>query len=661
MHLSFLKKTAALCLAAVLILGTVGCAQDTAPTQGETTPPTESQTGDVKDMLQAAISDAPNSVDFATRDGVPLFKKYSYYIVGDADFGDVNQFGSELLNLRSRQTRFSLTVQATEDEPLIVKKHMKSAMDLFGNALNKNSSCFWHMSYVVSAIDPTIAGLDSANAYYYEPNYEIWNNAWKAAAEYFRDKDIRSTYEVWNEPDQPHWTKFDWDGYIRMYQNTAGALRAGDPDAVVGGIAASHLSTLGKDKYVQFLDAIRESGTPIDFVSFHDYDKGYIREVPEIRAELAARNEYYNKTSIMYTEFNIHNLPMSEWEKPIDQRTDFYLQSSAAVPEMIRAMDNFNNMTDVSLVQWAALLMGNSSFAVIDSEGNRAPAYWAQYLYAHMPVERVLSENTQEGVIVLASSDEGKSAIMICNSNAEAVDYSFNMKGIPYEKYDAATYRIDKQHASYLESDDGSDELIPTAQQYGLTESAMGWSGTVPAGGTVYIELASGEKCPLEQHSEVGYIVRTDWFYKDRTKNAYGDFDDLTATALVGTGDQADGRGTVAVTLRDVKDTIHVTGKTSGSFTFDTPDSFAGVRVDYQTEAGYTYSVVYTDQNASKNRTSQVPFGTGKAADQIIEVDLTDFDMAVKENAPMGWNGQVVITFDVENTGLNTEYKWTMN
>lgn len=648
------KKLLAFSLAALLTLA--GCTPGSVGTS-----PTDAQTGDEADMLQAVIADAPNSVDFSVRDGVPLFKKYSYFIIGDTDFGNVNKYASELLNLRARQTRFSLTVQATEDEPLLVKKHMKSAMDLFGNAIHKNSSCFWHMSYVRSAINSTVAAVDSANAIYYEPVYSIWNNAWKAAAEYFREKNIRSTYEVWNEPDQPNATKFNWDAYIRMYQNTAAAVRAGDPDAVIGGISASHLSVLGKDNYIKFLDTIRESETPIDFVSFHDYDRDYLTEVPQIRAELLARDDYYNKTSIMYTEFNIHNLPMSEWSTPIEERSDFYLQKSEAVPEMIRAIDNLNSMTDVSLVQWAALLMGNSCFAIIDSEGNRAPAYWAQYLYAHMPVERVLSENAQDGVIVLASSDEGKSAIMICNSNTADVQYSLNLQGIPYAQYDAAVYRIDKQHTSYLESDDHSDELVATALQYGLTADAMGWSGTIPAGGTVYIELTSGEECPLETWSEVGFIVRTDWFYKNRTQNAYGDFDDLTATALVGTGDQADGRGIVAVTLRDVQDSIHVTGKVSGDFSFETADSFAGVRIDYQTDSGYTYSVAYTHPNASKERTSQVPFGTEQAPDKIITVDLTNFDIAVKENAPADWNGQVVITFDVENTGSNTEYKWTMN
>ncbi len=610
--------------------------------------------------LTEGVKGTPNQVDFSQRDGIPLFKKYSYFVIGDTDFALVNKYAKELKNLRSRATRFSLTVQGTEAEELLVKKHMKSAMSLFGNGIDKYSTCFWHMSYAAPAVKPEIAQLDPKNMYYYEPDYEIWNRAWSAAASYFREKKIRSYYEVWNEPDQPYWTKFDWDGYIRMYQNTAKAVRAADGDAVVGGISASHLSVLGVDKYRQFLEAMEAAGTPVDFVSFHDYDKDYLTEIPQIQAELSARSDYYGKTQIMYTEFNVHNIPMNEWDAAPDQRTDFTLQKSAIVPEMIEAMEHMNGFTDVSVVQWAALLQKSSCFAMIDGDGNRSPAYWGQYLYAHMPVERVLAKSTDENIRVLASSDEGKSAVILCNGGREDVEYSLDLTGIPYEKYDAKIYRIDRDHASYLESKDGSDELIPTGEDTGLTSGEWNWKGTIPAGGTVYLEFLSGEQCPLEEENEVGCIVRTDHYYKDRTGNAYSDFDDQTAAALVGTGDSDSGRGCTAVTLRQVKDTIQVAGKQRLALQAMDENSYAGVRVDYHTPAGYSYAIAYVGEADGSARTSVIPFGTMRSADEIRKVDLNDFEMEIAKDAPEGWDGQIVITFDIENTGKNTEYKWTM-
>ncbi|MBQ2922876.1 MAG: hypothetical protein IJE60_07325 [Tyzzerella sp.] len=618
----------------------------------------EKETSILKELSK---SESSNSyVDFSQRSGVPLFKKYSYFVIGDTDFGLVNKYASELEKLRSRATRFSLTVQGKSHEALSVKKHMKSAMSLFGNSIDKYSTCFWHMSYAVPAIKPALASLDSEDKYYFEPSYEEWNSSWSSAAAFMRENDVRSYWEVWNEPDQPFWTKFDWDGYIRMYQNTAQAVRIGDADALVGGISASHLSVLGVDKYRQFLDAIKASNTPIDFVSFHDYDKGYLEEIPQIEAELTARKDYYSKTQIMYTEFNIHNVAMNEWSVDASERTDFTLQKSAVVPEMIEAIENMNDFTDVSVVQWAALTQGNSAFAIIDNEGHRAPAYWAHYLYAHMPVERVLASNTDENIQVMASSDEGKSAVMICNSGDEDVTYSLDLKNIPYKKYDATIYRIDKNHASYLESEDGSDELKPISEKNNLKESDMQWSGNIPAGGTVYIEFVSGEACPLEEKSDVGYIVRNDHYYKDRTVKSYSDFDDLTATAFVGTGDSDQGRGCTAVTLRDVNDIIKVTGKQSGELKSIDANSYVGVRVDYHTANGYSYAVQYVEDDQSLSRTSEIPFGTSKSADKTETVNLEDFEINVVKNAPEDWDGQIVITFDIENTGKNTEYKWTM-
>ncbi|MBQ2922878.1 MAG: hypothetical protein IJE60_07335 [Tyzzerella sp.] len=613
-------------------------------------------------IFTSSIGNAENAVDFSQRDGIPLFKKYSYFIIGDTDFNLVNQYAEELKNLRSRATRFSLTVQSDEYTDANVKNDMAGAMYLFGDSIDKYSSCFWHMSYANAAIKQENAISDPDNKIYYEPDYSIWNPTWTSAASYFKENNIRTYWEVWNEPDQSAWTKFDWDGYIRMYQNTANALRDADKDAMVGGISASHHSNLNltEDRYGQFLDAMMQSQTPVDFVSFHDYEKLYNNEIPFIEAGLSNRADYYAKTQIMYTEFNVHMLEMEEWYKDYSERTDFTLQKSAIVPVMMQAIEDLNGYTDVSVVQWAALLQKNSAFAIIDSEGNRSPAYWAQYLYAHMPVERVLASNTEENIQVLASSDEGKSAVMLCNSGNTDVEYSLDLTNIPYETYNAVVYRIDKEHTSYLESSDGSDELLPVGQEEGLTSQGLNWTGNIPAGGTVYIEFTSGETCPLEENNEVGDIVRTDHYYKDRTAKSYSDFDDQTATAIVGTGNNAQGRGCTAVTLRNVSDAISVTGKLRSQLASNDTNSFAGVRVDYHTSAGYTYAVQYVGDIKGTSRTSVVPFGTERVADRTVDVNLEEFEMNIAGYAPSGWDGQVIITFDIENTGANTEYKWTM-
>ncbi len=609
--------------------------------------------------LKEETAGSGSTVDFSIRNGLPLFKKYSYFVVGDTPFSRVSQYSYYLKELRSRTVRFSLTAQSKTDEPLLYKKNMKDAMTLFGDILDKYSTLYWHMSYAKAAVNPKIASIDPDNAVYYEPVYAIWNNAWKSAAQYFLDKDIRCYYEVWNEPDQNLWTKFNFDGYIRMYENTAKAVREGNPDAFIGGLSASHLSVLGLDNYREFLDAVMLDKVPIDFISFHDYDKGYIDEVPQIEAELKSRH-YYDTTQIHYTEFNIYNVPYSEWYLDADKRKDFTLQKSAAVPMILTAIDNMNSFTDVSIVQWASLMDGSGAFSVIDPNGKRTPAYYAQYLYMHMPVERVLSTGATKSIKTMASADEATAAAMIWNESDQDQPFSMDLKNIPFSDYTVSVYRIDSTHSSYLETGK-SDELEMVEQKTDASGKNLAWSGTIPANGTVFIKITTDQESPLEKETSIGSIIRNDNYYKDREQNSYGDFDELTSTALIGTGDSDNGRGCVAVTYSKIQDKVNVTGKIRGTPKALDSDSCLGIRVDYQTSGGYTDSVLYTNDTTSKTRSSKIPFGTGKAPGETVVVDMTKFEMDIKGKAPADWTGKVILTFDIENTGANTEARLIVN
>lgn len=651
------KKGLSLAIALSLLIMS-GC---TGPADAGENPATSAAAVDEESNLSMRPVDAATGqVNFAIRDGLPLFKKYSYFLIGDTPFDRVNHYAYYLEELRARNVRFSLTVQSTEDEPLLYKKNMKDAMWLFGDAISEYAIPYWHMSYVRAAVNPTIAQTDPDNAVYYEPDYAIWNNAWKTAAEYFREESIRCCYEVWNEPDQQLWTKFDFNGYIRMYQNTAKALREGNPDAFVGGLAASHLSVLGLDKLNLFLDSVASDNTPIDFVSLHDYDQGYLTEVPQLQAALRAR-PYYDKTQIHYTEFNIYNVPYSEWYLDPSERTDFTLQNAVAAPMMLTAIDKMNGFTDVSVVQWAALMDGSGAFSVISPDGKRTPAYHVQRLYMHMPVERVQASTGNAGVQIMASADETVAAVMLWNPTDSPQNLSINLNNIPFAHYSATVSRIDSEHSSYRESASGSDELAVVESHEGLSTCALSWNGTIPANGTVYIELDSGEPHLLDNEISVGTVVRTDNYYKQHGQNAYGDFDELTSTALIGTGDSENGRGCVAVTYDQIKDTIQVSGKLRGDLRTVNSDSGLIVRVDYQTPAGYTRAVEYKAGVTSCSRSTPIPFGSGEAAHVVVPVDFNNFEMDIRGYAPADWTGRVILTFDIENTGAWTEAKLALS
>lgn len=74
-------------------------------------------------------------------------------------------------------------------------------------------------------------------------------------------------WEIWNEPDISNF----WSGtpteYYQLYEITAKALKASDPEIKVGGPALTgHLDFLEG-----FLDHCQRDGAPLDFVSWHSY------------------------------------------------------------------------------------------------------------------------------------------------------------------------------------------------------------------------------------------------------------------------------------------------------------------------------------------------------------------------------------------------------
>jgi len=77
-------------------------------------------------------------------------------------------------------------------------------------------------------------------------------------------------WEIWNAPDN----KRSWSGspadYYRLYDKTARAIQAADPDALVGGPAISKPLIAG-DYREKFIDFVRVNRLPLDFFSWHFY------------------------------------------------------------------------------------------------------------------------------------------------------------------------------------------------------------------------------------------------------------------------------------------------------------------------------------------------------------------------------------------------------
>lgn len=100
--------------------------------------------------------------------------------------------------------------------------------------------------------------------------------------------EVRSwLFEVWNEPDlQVVFFSEDREAYFRLYETTARAIKAVDPQIRVGGPATS-----GSKWIVPFLRYCEENDVPVDFVTTHQYAGEALGGVEDKGEDLDAERE----------------------------------------------------------------------------------------------------------------------------------------------------------------------------------------------------------------------------------------------------------------------------------------------------------------------------------------------------------------------------------
>lgn len=102
-------------------------------------------------------------------------------------------------------------------------------------------------------------------------NVTDWEDFCFRSAERYRQT-IRY-WEIWNEPNQPHF----WDGSRREYidlilRPAADAIRVANPDARVGGPGLAHLVSGDRDWYWWLLIVLDQAADRLDFATHHLYD-----------------------------------------------------------------------------------------------------------------------------------------------------------------------------------------------------------------------------------------------------------------------------------------------------------------------------------------------------------------------------------------------------
>jgi hypothetical protein len=159
-------------------------------------------------------------------------------------------------------------------------------------------------------------------------DYLLWDSLMTEIAAEISTWGINPHYEIWNEPDL---TCF-WNGteqeLIELYRHTALALKGGDPNCKVGGIALNNWSNgiagttsnniIGYIPYsfadansliAHMIDSCSIENLPLDFISFH-YFSVYHGKINNAMDYLKKKliNSGFSSSEIIITEYNTANV-----------------------------------------------------------------------------------------------------------------------------------------------------------------------------------------------------------------------------------------------------------------------------------------------------------------------------------------------------------------
>ena len=487
-----------------------------------------------------------------------------------------------------------------------------------------------------------------------------WKELCTNMAAYFKNNGLNvMTHEIWNEPDyyitdpQKDGVFFlgTWQDYIDLYIAGAEGVRSSDEDALIGGVSAAWIHNLYENgDYAEFLNQVKASGAPLDYVSWHFYGSNGGMEMLEkyiaaARAGLEA-DSGFSTVQQHLNEFNVY--------LDTSVTTDYTM-----VRRVLSAYNQLLAATDVTRVMWTSAFdrdLGDT-FAIINpTTDERYAAYYTMWMYARLPYTPVKVENSAKGVEVMASVSDTRAALIAYDSELTESEVTFDLSGLAADAgiYDMTVYVLDENNTSQNYYSD-TPYILESFENVDVSQ--LLYTATVPEKGCVYIEinLRGSEKDAHEKLSGLyGHVARVDYWYPQRTDNgAYADIHLKSMTAVIGSGSAGDELGAAcAATLDGMTATaLKFNARIYGAPQKRSDSSMFGVTVCYHTESGYEKTLYcYFD---GIDGSVHVPLGTGRKYDETIELDTDDgkYEIPLASYAPDGWDGRIMLGVIVNDVG----------
>lgn len=597
------------------------------------------------------------TVDFDSREGVPLIKKFGLFNSGLVTLKQYEKYMHLMDDLRVDSLRIDLfagsrgqpmgeMVTGTADN----LQYDFSALDAILESLEEHDSRLYaswcYIPLPLQANDNWRSGPTDLKA---------WQEIYRQYSSYYAEKGVRIPYhEVYNEPDCG--TIFftgSFADYTDMYVAAARGLKEGNPDAVIGGPSSAFVEN-SAGVIPEFLRTVLREDVPLDFFSYHSYGcdaKQYLSRTHQARALLNAHPEL-DTTELHLNEFNALIQPFL-----LDGPAE-HVRGGAA---MLTAFQLLLNETDVTLAHWAQFLdTGIEPLGSVDVKGKPKAAYWAYWMYSQMPEQRVLVSGLDsavaEGLHAMASADKQQAAILVWNDHqTDSMDVTIEMNKLPIRKGEMRLYHLEEESDPYWTG----GELAPQVQDVAFLENQLHLN-LGPGGFALYL-FDSGKETKANQAP--GELVRKRYYFAERGKSNYAFYDETDPAVYLGMNGEVIGRSVVAMEYDHLPDMLVVQSQFSGQYETLDLHSALCVRVDYEVDGEYTKACIFSFMPMNVRRDNAFPWGTRRQANEIIieETLLTGKTLLTLANhAPQGWMGSAILTFDLQNAGPSCRTEITM-
>jgi xylan 1,4-beta-xylosidase len=366
--------------------------------------------------------------------------------------------------------------------------------------------------FVELGFTPEAIATSNQTIFYYRantshPNPTEWRNLIAAFARHLEKRygkaQVRTWYfEVWNEPNlSGFWQGADQMAYFKLYDLTARTLKSVDPELLVGGPA-----TAGAAWIPEFLAHVKQSGSPVDFVTTHTYGVlgGFLDEEGKSDTKLDPSPDAIVgdvrrvRQEIAGSPFPHLPLYITEWSTsytPRDSVHDSYI-SAPYILSKLKACEglaqgmSYWTYSDLFEEPGPPTAPFQGGFGLVNPEGIRKPAFFA-YKYLHALQGNSLA--TSDPQTMLSTKDGNFTGVIwdFEQPNQKVSNRSFYTKVIPDHR--AAPVQLQITH------------LAPNAI-YRLKVYRTGYRANDAY--TAYLEMGSPKELSAEQIAHLNDITR---------------------------------------------------------------------------------------------------------------------------------------------------------